>query len=93
MELIAQHHKSKLLQILNDLNNMKTALNRQQRIFWRKNQNLIMISFLTGIILALIGGIVISQEQRLTENNKYNCAVQGFEADCKTPLSAERMLK
>lgn len=34
-----------------------------------------------------------SQEKRLDEVNRYNCAVIGYYADCKTPLKPEDRLK
>lgn len=47
------------------------------------------------IILMIIAGIILwkSQEPRLKEHNKYQCAVYGYEQDCKTPLPPERRLK
>lgn len=46
-------------------------------------------------ILIIIGMIVLwkSQEERLAQHNKYQCAVYGYEEDCKTPLPPERRLK
>jgi len=46
-------------------------------------------------ILVILGMIIlwISQEPRLKEHNKYQCAVYGYEEDCKTPLPPERRLK
>lgn len=32
-------------------------------------------------------------EERMKEYNKYICAVNGYEEDCKTPLPEERKLK
>jgi len=50
---------------------------------------------ITLIILLIITGFIIwkSQEPRLKEHNNYQCAVLGYEEDCKTPLPEERRLK
>ena len=47
------------------------------------------------IILLIIGMFALykSQEPRLKEHNKYQCAVIGFYEDCKTPLREEDRLK
>lgn len=47
------------------------------------------------ILIALAGLVIIwkSQESRLNQYNKYQCAVYGYEEDCKTALPEERRLK
>jgi len=46
-------------------------------------------------ILIIIGLFIVwkSQEERLQRHNKYQCAVYGYQADCKTPLAPEERLK
>lgn len=43
----------------------------------------------TVMFIGLVIGLaqVTHYEERMTEYNKYMCAVNGYEADCSTPLS------
>jgi len=50
------------------------------------------------LILAIIIFIFVivkltNYEERMTKHNKYMCATQGFEEDCKTLLPEDRRLK
>ena len=51
------------------------------------------------IALCVAGAVVLSYvilkdySERMTQYNKYMCAVYGKEADCKTPLKPENRLK
>lgn len=47
---------------------------------------------MVGIILALIF-VVYATKDNAKEQNKYHCAVLGYEEDCRTPLPADRRLK
>lgn len=49
---------------------------------------------ITYIVIAVLLIILWPQIKASNEHtNKYNCAMQGKEADCKTPLPEERKLK
>lgn len=47
------------------------------------------------VLLIIISFVLISKwrEPELREHNKYQCAVYGYQEDCKTPLAVQDRLK
>lgn len=68
----------------------KQAYNNQRNSWERVSLQdiLLIIAVLLGLFI-----LWLSQKPRLDEVNKYNCAVLGYKADCKTPLPASERLK
>lgn len=49
------------------------------------------VILIAGLIWAT--AFLTHYEQRMQEYNKYQCAVAGYQADCKTPLTKDERLK
>lgn len=48
---------------------------------------------LIAIAFMMLAMLWQSQQPKLEKHNKYQCAVYGYQADCKTPLAPEDRLK
>lgn len=68
-------------------------MTRQQRLWFRANKSWIFPTSVAILLTILMIVVWKSSEERLERHNKYQCAVYGYEADCKTPLPPERRLK
>ena len=55
--------------------------------------NIILTLILIIVIIWFFKTYVPTIGQRDAEYNTYQCAVQGYQADCKTPLPANQRLK